>query len=74
MQKNDWRTLIDNGIALLRQSQPRQALTQMLDAERQAQYVTRTTYNRKIKELRSQLASIIYSAHSGSHPTQVSKS
>jgi len=36
MQKNDWRTLIDNGIALLRQSQPRQALTQMQHAERQA--------------------------------------
>ena len=36
MPKNDWRTLIDNGIALLRQSQPLQALSQIQHAERQA--------------------------------------
>jgi tetratricopeptide (TPR) repeat protein len=36
MTRDDWRTLIENGIALLRQSQPQKALTQMQRAERQA--------------------------------------
>jgi DNA repair exonuclease SbcCD ATPase subunit len=36
--------------------------TAKLDKERQEQYAIRTTYNRKIKDLRVQLGSIIYSA------------
>ena len=36
MTRDDWRTLIENGIALLRQSQPHKALTQLQRAERQA--------------------------------------
>jgi len=36
MTRDDWRTLTENGIALLRQSQPQKALTQMQRAERQA--------------------------------------
>jgi tetratricopeptide (TPR) repeat protein len=36
MIRDDWRTLIENGIALLRQSQPQKALTQMQRAELQA--------------------------------------
>jgi len=36
MAQDDWRTLTENGIALLRQSQPQKALTQLQRAERQA--------------------------------------
>lgn len=36
MRRDDWRTLTQNGIALLRQSQPQKALIQMQRAERQA--------------------------------------
>ncbi len=36
MARDDWRTLTENGIALLRQGQPQKALTQMQRAERQA--------------------------------------
>ena len=36
MRPEDWRTLTENGIALLRQSQPHKALAQMQRAERQA--------------------------------------
>ncbi len=36
MVQDDWRALTDNGIALLRQSQPQKALTQLQQAERQA--------------------------------------
>jgi tetratricopeptide (TPR) repeat protein len=36
MARDDWRGLTENGIALLRQSQPQKALTQLQRAERQA--------------------------------------
>ena len=36
MKQDDWRALTENGIALLRQSQPQKALTQLQRAERQA--------------------------------------
>jgi len=36
MARGDWRTLTNNGIALLRQSQPQKALSQLQQAKRQA--------------------------------------
>jgi tetratricopeptide (TPR) repeat protein len=36
MRRDDWRSLTENGIALLRQSQPRKALAQLQRAERMA--------------------------------------